>query len=120
MQPSQQSLRTFGRRRIDMFAIRARSETRDRPPRRQVRIPATIEAGCLHGNVSCMVTNISSNGAQLRLSPDLSTSRIYFPEEITLKLTQDRREVTCRVVYRDGLKLGIAFKAPFRQAISRK
>ena len=64
----------------------------------------------------CAVANISASGAMLRLPFDLSASNIYLPDLINLKLINDRREVACRIVYQDGLKVGVCFLAPFSPA----
>lgn len=78
-----------------------------------MRLPAVLTAEHLHGKLPCAVANISATGALLRLPVDLSASNIWLPEIIHLRLVNDRREVDCRVVYQDGLKVGVYFLAPF-------
>ncbi len=106
---------TFGRRQTAPQTLFPPSldSAIERAPRKDVRLPATITADHLHGSMPCSVTNISASGALLRLSVDLSASNIRLPNNIRLHLTNDRCEVACRIVYQDGLKVGVCFVAPF-------
>ncbi|MBU2583431.1 MAG: PilZ domain-containing protein [Alphaproteobacteria bacterium] len=112
--------RPFGRRHSRPKTLFPTSvgEAIARAPRKEVRLPAALTAEHLHGTMPCAVANISSTGALLRLPFDLSASNIWLPEMVRLRLLNDRREVDCRVVYQDGLKVGVCFLAPF-SAMSR-
>lgn len=107
--------RTFGRRQIKLRPIVPHEVgvAMERAPRKDVRLPAQLTAEYLHGSLACSVVNISSSGALLRLPFDLSSSNIYLPEKVRLRLSSERREVDCRIVYQDGLKIGVCFLAPF-------
>lgn len=115
MPATRTAARAFGRRQATPKALfsPAVGAAIERAPRRTVRLPASITAEHLHGVMPCSVANISASGALLRLPTDLSASNIYLPEKIQLKLIHDRCEVACRIVYQDGLKVGVSFLAPF-------
>jgi len=63
---------------------------------------ATIEfAG---GTINCVVRNISRTGAALDVS-----SAVGIPEQFTLALPTDGRQMPCHVVWRNDKRIGIAF-----------
>jgi len=84
--------------------FRNRAELR-RKPRRQFHYTARIIAGKNAPPIACSISDISERGARLALEGDGEV-----PDTFILLLTADggaRRH--CRVVWRDGVNVGVEF-----------
>jgi hypothetical protein len=70
--------------------------------RRRVLKTGTIDFGL--GGVPCTVRNLSVGGATLELS-----SPWGMPDKFDLMISSEHLRRTCRVIWRRGQKLGVAF-----------
>jgi hypothetical protein len=76
-------------------------ETR-RAPRHRVLKAGTIDFG--GGAIDCAVRNLSSTGAALEVS-----NQMGIPEKFALVVPGDALHLPCRVVWRKGCRIGVAF-----------
>lgn len=72
-------------------------------PRRKVRKAGTIEFS--GGAFSCMVRDLSIAGAAIDVP-----STIGVPDHFTLTILTEGLQVRCRAVWRDEMRLGVAFE----------
>jgi hypothetical protein len=57
------------------------------------------------GSINCMVRNMSNTGAMLNV-----TSSVGIPEHFNLILSPDGRHMSCRVMWREQIRIGVAFE----------
>ncbi len=79
--------------------MQERASTRD-----QVLKPGTAEFGV--NSVGCMVRNLSEKGAALDVS-----SSFGLPDYFTLVLTLEGRRYSARVIWRQDMRVGVAFES---------
>jgi PilZ domain len=72
-----------------------------RTPRRRVFKDGVIQAKGL--GTACTVRNLSDNGALLNAETGET------PEHLTLVIVSEKLVRKCRVIWRDGSKIGVAF-----------
>jgi PilZ domain len=73
-------------------------------PRHRVSKSAQIDFG--GDKTPCTIRNLSITGAAIELS-DLSAT---IPAAFTLIVPEDKLKLPCRVVWRRGYKMGVAFE----------
>jgi hypothetical protein len=71
-------------------------------PRHRVLKAATIGFGGT--TVECLIRNLSATGAALDVN-----SPLWFPDAFELVTTSDGGSRHCRVVWRDGRRIGVVF-----------
>jgi hypothetical protein len=71
-------------------------------PRHRVLKAATIEFSGTA--VECLIRNLSATGAALEIN-----SPLWFPDTFALVTTSDGGSRHCRVVWRDGRRIGVVF-----------
>lgn len=79
--------------------MQQRVTTRDR-----VVKPGSIEFGI--NSVACLVRDFSEKGAALDVS-----SSFGLPDHFTLILTLDARRISARVIWRQDMRVGVAFES---------
>ena len=72
-------------------------------PRYRVAKPAKIDHG--GDKISCIIRDISATGAAIEMS-DL----VRVPAEFILIVPEDRLKLRCRLVWRKGYRMGVAFE----------
>ncbi|WP_271597691.1 MULTISPECIES: PilZ domain-containing protein [unclassified Bradyrhizobium] len=72
--------------------------------RTEVLLPGTIEFGL--NSVACMIRNFSEQGAALDVS-----SSFGLPDYFTLVLTLEGRRFSARVIWRQDMRIGVAFES---------
>jgi hypothetical protein len=72
-------------------------------PRYRVAKPAKIDHG--GDKINCIIRDISATGAAIEMS-DL----VRVPAEFTLIVPEDRLKLRCRLVWRKGYRIGVAFE----------
>ena len=72
-------------------------------PRHRMSKPAQIDYG--GDKTPCTIRDLSVTGAALELF-DLSAT---IPEAFTLVVPEDKLTLPCRVVWRNGYRMGVAF-----------
>ena len=72
-------------------------------PRYRVAKPAKIDHG--GDKISCIIRDISATGAAIEM-PDL----VRVPAEFILIVPEDRLKLRCRLVWRKGYRIGVAFE----------
>jgi hypothetical protein len=86
--------------------------------RRAVRKPQRLVEGVaewptmLYGR-RCALKDISLSGARIELSED-DTNASRLPNEFTLRIVPDRKQVACEVVWRRGRLAGLRFIGPMK------
>jgi hypothetical protein len=70
--------------------------------RYRVSKAATIEF--VGGNIDCTIRDLSTTGAALELPSQIGT-----PAKLTLVVPHDGLHLPCRVVWRRGFRMGVAF-----------
>lgn len=78
------------------------NETR-RAPQRGSPTAGSITFG--GGAIDCIVRNVSEIGATLEVG-----SSLYIPDRFTLVVQTDQLKRPCRVIWRNGMRLGVAFE----------
>jgi len=73
-------------------------------PRHRMSKPAQIDYG--GDKTPCTIRDLSVTGAALELSDQSAT----IPEAFTLVVPEDRLKLPCRVVWRNGYRMGVAFE----------
>jgi hypothetical protein len=73
-------------------------------PRHRISKPAQIDYG--GDKTPCTIRDLSVTGAALELS-DLSAT---IPEAFTLVVPEDKLKLPCRVVWRNGYRMGVTFE----------
>ena len=71
-------------------------------PRHRVKKPAEIDHG--GDKIHCTIRDLSITGAALEIS-----NPTKIPATFTLIVPEDRLKLSCRVVWRRGFRLGVAF-----------
>ncbi len=82
-------------------------EERRRAPRELTLRTGRITTGRASPAVDCAVLDISATGAQLLVPKDAAT-----PEEFTLVIDPFGNRRDCRVVWRNGARIGVSFDSP--------
>ena len=72
-------------------------------PRHRVRKAGRIDLG--GGAIDCTVLNLSGTGAALEV-----TGQAGIPERFVLVLDTDKQHLPCRVVWRQGYRIGVLFE----------
>jgi hypothetical protein len=72
-------------------------------PRFRVAKPAKIDHG--GDKINCIIRDISATGAAIEMS-DL----VRVPAEFILIVPEDRLKLRCRLVWRKGYRIGVAFE----------
>jgi hypothetical protein len=72
-------------------------------PRYRVAKPAKIDHG--GDKINCIIRDISATGAAIEMS-DL----VRVPAEFILIVPEDRLKLRCRLVWRKGYRIGVAFE----------
>jgi hypothetical protein len=72
-------------------------------PRYRVAKPAKIDHG--GDKINCIIRDISATGAAIEMS-DL----VRVPAEFILIVPEDRLKLRCRLVWRKGYRMGVAFE----------
>jgi hypothetical protein len=86
--------------------LRGRAELRKKP-RRQFQYTARIIADAAAPPRPCAISDISDTGARIVLNSEADV-----PEQFVLLLTKEgRARRKCRVVWRSGAMVGVAFMA---------
>jgi PilZ domain len=73
-------------------------------PRHRISKPAQIDYG--GDKTPCTIRDLSVTGAALELS-ELSAA---IPEAFTLVVPEDKLKLPCRVVWRNGYRMGVTFE----------
>jgi hypothetical protein len=71
-------------------------------PRRRVLKTGSIELG--GAAIECTVRNMSEVGAALEI-----VTPLYIPDRFTLFIQSEQSKRTCRVIWRTGKRMGVAF-----------
>lgn len=83
--------------------------------RRTSRFPAVIDTGNSGAGVRCTITDTSSAGAMLEFNPATALSAYStesLPRTFLLHMPFDRTQVSCKVAWRDGNRIGVRFVSP--------
>ena len=80
------------------------SENRRNTPRTDAFQVASLVAEGGAGAQECLVWDVSATGAQLELAPE-----VIVPDRFTLQVTAYEPPRRCRVVRREGRRLGVRF-----------
>jgi PilZ domain len=76
-------------------------DTRNTPRHRVLKAATIAFSGT---TVECLVRNLSATGAALEINGPL-----WFPDSFKLVTTSDGGSRQCRVVWRDGRRVGVTF-----------
>ena len=72
-------------------------------PRFRVAKPAKIDHG--GDKINCIIRDISATGAAIEMS-----DFVRVPAEFILIVPEDRLKLRCRLVWRKGYRMGVAFE----------
>jgi hypothetical protein len=73
-------------------------------PRRRTLKGGKIRFRSLGASIDCVIRNLSDTGACLQVE-----SQIGIPDSFELFITDDKSARTCRIVWRSGNRIGVAF-----------
>jgi hypothetical protein len=79
-----------------------------RPQRRVMARHRMLKTGSIEFSetaIECTVRNMSEAGAALEV-----VSPIYIPDRFTLFIQSEQSKLTCRIVWRTGKRMGVAFR----------
>ena len=92
-------------------------DSRRRERRKETRCLAYIVAPNSRKELECVVLDMSSSGAKLRLAGVASSpfaAPVVFPQSFKLIIRNDRIEVDCVLCWSKGATCGVTFASPFR------
>jgi hypothetical protein len=78
-----------------------------RPQRRVMARRRMLKTGSIEFSetaIECTVRNVSEVGAALEVA-----SPLYIPDRFTLFIQSEQSKRTCRIVWRTGKRMGVAF-----------
>ena len=88
-----------------------------RAPRKTLRTLAEIVCEGRDTAVECTVLDLSTSGARLKLNSATRrafTPDVALPETFVLRVPRDMIQMDCRLAWRDGDLVGVAFASGFR------